>query len=66
MPIFMIALGPPQSGLSDDGRTQSRSLLLKLLKISGRSSKFPAAIEWTPENEIATVLGTGSSNLSNR
>ena len=30
----MIALGPPQSELSDDGRTQSRSLLLKLLNIS--------------------------------
>ena len=63
IPIFRTAPGPPQSVLSDEGRTHKVSLASKFDNISTKSGILPETIPLIASKERATVLGTGKSNL---
>ena len=64
MPIFSTAPGPPQSILSDEGRTHKVSFASKFASISNKSGILPETIPLIASKERATVLGTGKSNLT--
>ena len=64
MPMFSTAPGPPQSLLSDEGRTHKISVGAKLDSISFKFGILPKAISLITSKERATVLGTGKSNLT--
>ena len=63
IPILSTAPGPPQSTLSEEGRTHKVSFSPKFERISVKSGILPETIALIALNERATVFGTGKSNL---
>src|SRR6056297_4314019 len=66
MPILSTAPGPPQSGSSEDGRTQSSGASPKGASRAVMSGNSPAAMPCTASNDSAMVRGTGRSSRTRR